>query len=50
MFDSDPGVLPLDAERDVDSVLKQVERIPLPVPSRQWLMDHMRSKGFSLVG
>ena len=49
VLDSDPGTLPLDAERDVDSVLKQVERIPLPVPSRQWLLDHMQAKGFSMV-
>lgn len=49
VLDSDPGILPMDAERDVDSVLKQVERIPLPVPSRQWLLDHMQATGFSMV-
>lgn len=49
MLDSDPGILPLDAERDVDSVLKQVERIPLPVTSRQWLLDYMQAQGFSMV-
>lgn len=33
--------------QSVNRVLHAIQSVPLPVPSRQWLLEHMRDKGFS---
>jgi len=37
-----------DEPTDVSRVLDEVESIPLPVPSREWLYERLKSQGFSL--
>ncbi|KAK9837956.1 hypothetical protein WJX74_008474 [Apatococcus lobatus] len=33
--------------QDVHRVIQEVRNIPVPVPSREWLYDHLKSQGFS---
>ena len=32
---------------DTDKVINEILTIPLPVPSRRWLYDHMSRRGYS---
>ncbi|XP_006826200.3 protein ABHD11, partial [Amborella trichopoda] len=46
VLDSVPGeVNPSDGE--VENVLRTLQSIPVPIPSRRWLVDHMVKLGFS---
>lgn len=47
LLDSDPGPMPFSADRDVDTVLREVRGIPLPLASRAALTTAMQEKGFS---
>lgn len=50
ILDSDPGSLPFTADRDVDTVLREVQGIRVPLPSRAALTKLMQDRGFSQVG
>lgn len=49
VLDSKPGLVnpTQGVSRDVLRVLNQVESIPLPVPSREWLYRYLDEAGFS---
>lgn len=49
VLDARPGLVDPSSGtvRDVGRVLHAVQRVPLPVPSRKWLADHLRQEGFS---
>jgi len=48
VLDSQPGLVTstLDHRNGVSKVLSVVHEIPLPVPSRAWLLDHLKLQGF----
>jgi len=45
VLDSQPGVVPegLDDQTGVAQVLRAVHEVPLPIPSRAWLTDHLKT-------
>ncbi|GAB4821722.1 hypothetical protein N2152v2_008768 [Parachlorella kessleri] len=49
VLDARPGVVEASGGvlRDVERVLRAVREVPLPVPSRQWLAEHLKQKGFT---
>ena len=49
VLDSPLGTLRSDPGRpsDTDRVIAEIASIPLPVPSRRWLYEHMTAKGYS---
>ncbi|KAJ7294829.1 hypothetical protein O6H91_Y229100 [Diphasiastrum complanatum] len=48
ILDSVPGDVHEDeADGEVERVLGTIRTLPLPIPSRRWLVEHMTSLGFS---
>ncbi|KXZ45178.1 hypothetical protein GPECTOR_57g468 [Gonium pectorale] len=49
VLDSQPGKVSAeqDAGTGVSRVLREVQSVPLPIPSRAWLLQHLRSRGLS---
>lgn len=48
ILDAQPNALPRNTDSDVDKVIREIEQIPLPVPTRKWLYDYMQQRGYSL--
>ncbi|XP_052171842.1 uncharacterized protein LOC127787845 [Diospyros lotus] len=48
VLDSVPGkVSPENSDGEVEKVLETLQSLPASIPSRKWLVDHMRELGFS---
>lgn len=47
VLDSVPGKIDIEQNGEVERVLKTIQTLPNPVPSRRWLVEHLVKEGFS---
>lgn len=49
VLDSVPCKIDVEQNGEVERVLKTIQSLPDPVPSRRWLVEHMMKEGFSKI-
>lgn len=47
VLDSVPGKIDIEQNGEVERVLKSIQKLPDPVPSRRWLVEQLVKEGFS---